>query len=120
MLQVAKETTDAVRVISESHDEVSDARRMIDVVLTEIQAVKDESARLESRRKDLTDVDRQIARAEALLIDIRTSLEVLNGQKAFLEDVMDTAGSLRFQSKQAEALIATLRDARQRLASGNG
>ncbi len=120
MLEAAKETTDAVRVITESHDEISDARRMIDVVLMEIQAVKDESARLDSRRKDLSEIDRQIARAEALLIDIGRSLETLHGQKGFLEDVMDTAGSLRFQSKQAEALIATLRDARQRLASGNG
>jgi len=114
MLEVAKETTDAVRVISESHDEINDSRQLVDDVLTEIRTVKDESTRLESRRQDLTGIEQQMARAEALMIDIRTSLDTLHGQKAFLEQVMETAGSLRFQSKQAEALIGTLRDAQQR------
>ena len=120
MLEVAKETTDAVRVITDSHDEISDGRQLVDDVLTEIRTVKNESERLESRRRDLTGVEQQMAQAEALMIEIRTSLDTLHGQKAFLEQVMETAGSLRFQSKQAEALIATLRDARQRIGPANG
>jgi chromosome segregation ATPase len=92
MLEVAKETTDAVRVIAESHDEINDSRQLVDDVLTEIRTVKDESTRLESRRQDLTDIEQQMA--------------------------METAGSLRFQSKQAEALIGTLRDAQQRFGPG--
>jgi len=120
MLDVAKETTDAVRVITESHDEISDGRLLVDDVLGEIRRVKDESVRLESRRKDLIGIEQQIARAEALMIDIRASIDTLHGQKAFFEQVMETAGSLRFQSKQAEALIASLREARQRSGSVDG
>jgi methyl-accepting chemotaxis protein len=115
MLEVAKETTDAVRVITESHDEITDGRQLVDDVMTEITAVREESARLEGKRDEMAGIEQQIARAEALMIEIGASLETLHGQKAFLEQVMETAGSLRFQSKQAEALIGTLRDARQRL-----
>jgi chromosome segregation ATPase len=118
LLEVAKETTDAVRVITESHDEITDGRQLVDDVMTEIKAVRDESTRLESRHKNLVGIEQQIARAEALMIEIRASLETLHGQKVFLEEVIETAGSLRFQSKQAEALIGTLRDARQRLGDG--
>ena len=115
MLEVAKETTDAVRVITESQDEITDGRLLVDDVMTEIKVVRDESARMEGKRQELAGIAQQIARAEALMIEIGASLETLHGQKAFLEQVMETAGSLRFQSKQAEALIGTLRDARQRL-----
>jgi chromosome segregation ATPase len=120
MLQVAQETSDAVRVITESQDEISDGRRLVDDVLSEIRTVREESERLESRREGVAGIDEQIARAEALMIDIRTSLETLHEQKVFLDQVLETAGSLRFQGKQAEALIQDLRDARMRVQAANG
>lgn len=120
MLEVAKETADQVRIIMDSHDEITDGRRLVDDVLTEIRTVQREAERLEARRREASGIDEQIARAEALLIDIRTTLETLHEQKAFLEEVMETAGSLRFQSKQAEALIDTLRGARGRVQAATG
>ena len=46
-------------------------------------------------------------------LDMQSSMRTLQGQQAFLEQVVSVAGSLTFQAKQAEALIATLRDERQ-------
>jgi chromosome segregation ATPase len=110
MLQVAKETADQVRVIIESHDEIAEGRRLVDDVLSEIRAVMTASERLDTRRREVEAIDDQVARAEAVIIDVRTTLESLHEQKAFLEQAMETAGSLRFQSKRAEALIERLRE----------
>jgi hypothetical protein len=37
----------------------------------------------------------------------------MNNEKAFLTQVVDSIGSLRFHAKQAEALIDTLREERE-------
>ncbi len=114
MLQMAKETADQVRVIVESHDEIAEGRRLVDDVLSEIRAVMAASERLDARSREVEAIDDQVARAEAVIIDVRTTLESLHEQKAFLEQAMETAGSLRFQSKRAEALIESLREKNNR------
>ena len=53
-----------------------------------------------------------IARAEAVLIDIQSSLEALHTQKAMLDQMMEKAGALTFEVQQGEALIDRLRKER--------
>jgi chromosome segregation ATPase len=114
MLQIANETADQVRVIVESHDDIVEGRRLVDDVLSEIGAVMKASERLDARHREVEAIDDQVARAEAVIIDVRNTLESLHEQKGFLEQAMETAGSLRFQSKRAEALIETLRERNNR------
>ena len=54
----------------------------------------------------------RLARVEGLLADIQTSLEALHAQKALMDQAVEQAGSLEFHTKQAEALIAALRQER--------
>ena len=48
---------------------------------------------------------------EALLADTESSLQALSGQKAFLDQVIEKAGTLEFYAKQTEGLITMLRNA---------
>ena len=50
---------------------------------------------------------------EALLSDLQTTFETLHGQKALMDQVVEQAGSLEFHTRQAQALIATLREERE-------
>jgi hypothetical protein len=61
----------------------------------------------------MSQVEERVARAEALLIDVRTSLEMLHGQKVIVDQAVEKAGSLRILVKQAEAMIEGLREERE-------
>src|SRR5204862_533782 len=54
----------------------------------------------------------RLARAEAVLVDVRTSLEALQGQKAIVDQAVEKAGSLQFLLKQADAVMDGLRGER--------
>jgi DNA repair exonuclease SbcCD ATPase subunit len=117
MFEIAQQTTDDVRAIAGAREELSDSRGTLEGIVSEIRTVRQEADRLDARRRDMSEIDQQIARAEALMIDIGSTLNTLHGQKAFLDQVMETAGSLRFQAKQAEALIAAMREGQIRIAA---
>lgn len=117
MFEIAQRTTDNVRAIVGAREELSDSRGTLEGIVAEIRAVRQEADRLDARRREMSEIDQQIARAEALMIDMGSTLSTLHGQKAFLDQVMETAGSLRFQAKQAEALIAAMRDGQIQIAA---
>ena len=57
--------------------------------------------------------DVRLARAAALLREIRASLESLISQKVVVDRVIATSGRLSFQAKEAEGLINALREERE-------
>ena len=63
----------------------------------------------ESRKRQLERAEQRLARAEALALGIRATVETLIAQKTVVDHAMESAGALRFQMKQAEALIGALR-----------
>jgi hypothetical protein len=50
-----------------------------------------------------------LARAEALALGIRSTVETLQAQRTVVDHAVESAGALAFQMKQAEALISALR-----------
>ena len=48
-----------------------------------------------------------------MLMDIRGGLETLRGQKVVVDHVIETTGKLAYEAKEAEGLIATLRQERE-------
>jgi hypothetical protein len=54
--------------------------------------------------------EERLARVEALLADMESSVDSLRGQKAFLDQVIEKAGTLEYYAKQAEALVTLLRE----------
>jgi hypothetical protein len=53
-----------------------------------------------------------MARLDTLLADVRGTLEGLHGQKVLVDHVVEKSGQLSFQVKEAEALLAALREER--------
>ncbi|MBI4500645.1 MAG: hypothetical protein HY700_05740, partial [Gemmatimonadetes bacterium] len=56
--------------------------------------------------------EQRIARLDALMVDVRASLEALQSQKATIDHVLDKASQLTFLAKESEALIVALREER--------
>src|SRR3989442_13926347 len=65
------------------------------------------------RKRQVEQAEERLGRVEALLADIQAGFEMLHGQKALMDQVIAQAGALEFHTKQAEALIATLREERE-------
>lgn len=107
---VAGEAMDMVRSVLSLKSELTNGRESLEGIVRQLREVKAGAGVIEERRHQVTEVEERLVRAEAAVIDIRHSIETLHGQRAFLDQVMETAGALRFQTKQAEALILTLRE----------
>ena len=61
----------------------------------------------------MTQAEERLARAEALIVDIRSSLEALEEQRAIVDQAVEKAGALQFLLKQSEAAIEALREERR-------
>jgi hypothetical protein len=63
----------------------------------------------EARRRQLERTEQRLARAEALALEVRSTVDSLQAQRAVVEHVIERSGALTFQIKQAEAVVETLR-----------
>jgi len=114
MFALAEETADQVRAVAAARGELDAGRRLLDGVLPRLREVGAEIAELERRREAVAQDATQIARLEALLGEARASLAALESQKGLLDQVVSTAGALRFQTRQAEALVESLQETWER------
>ena len=112
LFEMTESTVEDVREIAAARQEIADQRSVLDEIVGELDDVAERADALEGRKRQMDQAEERLARADALLIDIKSTLEAVNSQKVFLDDVVDKAASLTFQAKQAEALIATLREER--------
>ncbi len=112
LLQMAERTVEDVRSINAAQHEVAQTRAKLDEALAQLRNVDDAAAALSDRQRQIERAEARLGRAEALLLQIRSSMETMQSQRAFLDHVLDKSGSLTFQIKQAEALIQTLREER--------
>jgi DNA repair exonuclease SbcCD ATPase subunit len=110
LFEVAEHTVDHVRSIAGAKDQVTETRAMLENVLELVGHAHDTANGLDHRRRQIEQAEERLARVEALLAGIGSSVETLHGQKAFLEQVMEKAGTLEFYAKQAENLISLLRE----------
>ncbi len=111
LFEVAEKTVDDVRSIAAAKEEVANTRAMLDNVLSLVTHVHDAANGLEHRKRQVQQAEERLGRVEAVLTDIQSSLEAVHGQKALMDQVTEQAGALAFNTKQAEAVIATLREA---------
>jgi hypothetical protein len=59
----------------------------------------------------MSQAEERLSKAEALLVDVQSSLGVLEGQKPLVDQAVEKAGSLQSLLRQAEAAIGNLREA---------
>jgi len=75
--------------------------------------VHDAANSLDHRKRQVEQAEERLARAEAVLADVQGGLERLHGQKALLDQAVTQASALEFHTKQAETVIASLRQERE-------
>ncbi len=113
MFVMAEKTATDVREITSAHQEIEQSRRLLEDVMGRLREVRDTANGLDERKRQMAKAEERLARADALLVDVRASLEALQGEKAIVDQAVEKAGSLQFLLKQAEATIEGLREERE-------
>ena len=112
MFDLAERTASDLREAASLHRDILTWRPELDDLVARLCDADDARAALDLRRQELGEAERRLARADAVLIDIQSSLESLHNEKATLDVVIEKAGALAFQIQQGEALIDRLRKER--------
>jgi len=110
---LAERAMEDVRAIAAARDDVRSTRELLDGALGRLGDGERVVEQLERRKTQLDQAETRLARADALVLDLQSGIETLESQRAIVEQVVEQAGVLEFQSKQAEALIETLRQERE-------
>ena len=113
LFEVAERTVDDVRSIGAAKEEVTQTRAVLETVLGLVGHVHDAANGLEHRRRQVEQAEERLGRVETLLADMQAGLESLHGHKAVIDQIVEQTGSLEFHTKQAEVLIAQLREERE-------
>jgi chromosome segregation ATPase len=112
MFEVAERTADDLKAAAGMHHDILQFRPAVDDLVSRLHEADEARASLDLRKHEIGQAERQLARADAVLIDIQSSLETLHNQKATLDGVIEKTGALAFQIQQGEALIDRLRKER--------
>jgi chromosome segregation ATPase len=113
MFTLAEKTSTDVRTITSAHREIAESRTLLDEVMGRLKEIESTASGLEERKRQMSKAEERLARADGFLVDVRSSLEAIQGQKAIVDQAVEKASSLRFLLKQAEAMIDGLREERQ-------
>jgi DNA repair ATPase RecN len=113
VFELAESAVDHVQAIGSARRGIEDTRAIL--IETQAQFAVTESALqdFDARKRQLERAEQRLARAEALAMGIRSTVESLQAQKTIVDHAMESAGALTLQMKQAEALIQALRRERQ-------
>src|SRR5262249_14360361 len=90
-----------------------ESRKLLGEVQGRLGEIKDSAKALDERKRQMVKAEERLARAEALLVEVRSGIEALEGQKAIIDQAVEETGSLRFLLKQADARISELREERE-------
>jgi DNA repair exonuclease SbcCD ATPase subunit len=112
MFELAERTAGDVSVIAEAQREIQGSKASLQELLRRLHETDVSLAGLEERQRQIEQAEQRLARADALLIDIHSSLEALHSQKAIVDHVIEKIGSLTLEAQQAETLIDRLREER--------
>jgi chromosome segregation ATPase len=98
-----------VQQITGARHEIDETRDLLDATQAQLRATEETLKGFDARQRQLERAEQRLARAEALAIDVRSTVESLQAQRTLVDHVIERAGALSFQIKQAEALVETLK-----------
>ena len=113
LFAASERTLEDVRAISAARDEVQGAARMLESVQAKADAMREALDDIDGRQQQIEQVEVRLARADALLREIRSGLESLTSQRTVVDHVISTARKLSFEAREAEGLINALREERE-------
>jgi DNA repair exonuclease SbcCD ATPase subunit len=106
---LAEQAVADVQTISDARHDIDETRSLLDATQTQFKATEETLKGFDARQRQLERAEQRLARAEALAIDVRSTVESLQAQRTLVDHVIERAGALSFQIKQAEALVETLK-----------
>jgi len=109
VFDLAQRAVDNVQSIGSSRREIDETRALLEDTQSKFQVTEGALRDFEARKRALDRAEQRLARAEALALGIKTTVESLQAQKTVVDHAMESAGALGLQMKQAEALIQSLR-----------
>jgi DNA repair ATPase RecN len=109
VFELAQRAVDNVQIIGSSRREIDETRALLEDTQNKFHVAEDALRDFEARKRALDRAEQRLARAEALALGIKTTVESLQAQKTVVDHAMESAGALGLQMKQAEALIQSLR-----------
>jgi exonuclease SbcC len=93
-----------VRAISAARDEVQSAAEVLEEVRAKAEVMTEALDGIEVRQQQIAQSEVRLERADALLREIRSSLESMTSQRAVVDRVLATSGRLSVEAREAEGL----------------
>jgi DNA repair ATPase RecN len=101
------------RAVTEAQPQIATTRAALDDILARLDDSDGVMKTLVERRRQLDRAEERLAHADTLLTDLRGAMEILLSQKAQVDYFLEQANTLSLEAKQAESLLATLREERR-------
>ena len=109
VFELAERAVENVQTIGAARREIEETHALLQETHAQLRSAEDALHTFEARKRQLERTEQRLARAEALSMEVRSSVESLQAQRAVVEHVIERSGALTFQMKQAEALLEMLR-----------
>ncbi len=113
LFAVTEKTLADVRAISAARDEVQSTAEVLESVRTKADAMTKALDDIDVRQQQIEQAEVRLDRADALLREIRSSLESMTSQRAVVDRVIATTGRLSVEAREAEGLLEALREERE-------
>ena len=112
VFELAERAVADVQIIGASRRGVEETRDLLENTMAQVKATEGALEEFETRKRQLERAEQRLARAEALALGMRSTVEALTAQRTVVDHAMESASNLAMQMKQAEGLIAALRKER--------
>ena len=106
---IAERTATDVRDIESARRDIESARALLDDMKERLKSTTEAMNDFEERKRQIEKLEQRLARAEALSRDVRSTVQLISGQRSVIDQVLERSGMLSVQAKQAEGLIEALR-----------
>jgi DNA repair exonuclease SbcCD ATPase subunit len=80
MFTMAEQTSADVRTITSAHREIAESRALLEEVSERIKDIRNTENTLAERERQISKAEERLSRAEGLLVEVRASMESLQGQ----------------------------------------
>ena len=104
LFAATEKTLADVRAISAARDEVQSAAEVLEEVRAKAEVMTEALENIDVRQQQIAQSEVRLERADALLREIRSSLESMTSQRAVVDRVLATSGRLSVEAREAEGL----------------
>ena len=109
VFDLADRAVEHAQTIGGSRREIEETHQLLQETNEQLKAAEESLHGFEARRRQLERTEQRLARAEALALEVRSTVDALQAQRAVVDHVIERSGVLTFLIKQAEAVVETLR-----------